>query len=49
MDLSPEQKNAVKDINKLHIHSKEFDAAVFVEMQDLAVNKEVSKDTEIDL
>lgn len=49
MELSPEQEKAVKEVNKLHIHSKELDGAVFVEMQDLAVNKEISKDTEMDI
>lgn len=49
LDLSPEQEKAVKEVDKLHIHSKELDSAVFVEMQDLAVNKEISKDTEMDM
>jgi hypothetical protein len=49
MELSPEQEKAVKGVEKLHIHSKELDSAVFVEMQDLAVNKEISKDTEMDM
>lgn len=49
MELSPEQEKAVKEVDKLRIHSKELDGAVFVEMQDLAVNKEVSKDTEMDM
>ena len=49
INLSPEQEKAVQNVEKLHVHSKELDSAVFVEMQDLAVNKEVSKDTEIDL
>lgn len=49
LDLSPEQEKAVKEVDKLRIHSKELDSAVFVEMQDLAVNKEISKDTEMDM
>lgn len=49
IELSPEQEKAVKELDKLHVHSKELDSAVFVEMQDLAVNKEVSRDTEMDM
>ena len=49
IELSPEQEKAVNELDKLHVHSKELDSAVFVEMQDLAVNKEVSRDTEMDM
>lgn len=49
MELSPEQEKAVNEVKKLHVHSKELDRAIFAEMQDLAANKEVTKDEEIDL
>ena len=51
INFSPEQEKAVQEIEKLHIYEKDLDSSIVVEMQDMSVNKEMSKDkdTEMDL
>lgn len=49
VNMSSEQKEAEKSYNKMHLHSRHADRAIFSEMQDLAINKDMSKDEDIDL
>lgn len=49
ISLSPEQQKAAEDIKRMHISSKSLDNAIFTEMQDMSINRYLSKDTEMDL